>query len=397
MKKLITTDLGGQPFYYKDFEFAQEQIRELAKANFGHLQSGIVNIVNGADYTISTDGYTVDITSEGWAWYNGEYYYIPTQSATGATPNLLKWVVEETFDPRGLKTFSETTVGEKEVYQVSTLKLAYLPSAVAAPLFSQTRIATPVLKSDVILINSSPLSFIEADFKESDTISLDNVTSDVTISVSNLINGQIGYISVEKDTGNSIYFDSPVVDMTPSPDYVNFQLDRVIYSVYKKNNTIYAIALTKTLFGANYTELQEGNAYKYLTAATFRENPWIRIGVDESVIVINSAINQSTSFMYYRLTVEGDFEIWLKKVTFSTSTITNILLNLDNLDIIYATNAGCGSIYKSGLQAFKPATFDVTISSNRLLFSYADFTGVVSSDYMQASKILIRKETFTII
>ena len=139
MKKLITTDLGGQPVYFKDFEFVQEMIRELAKSALGFNSDSIITILNGATYDLATDGYTIDILTEGWGWYNGEMFYIPVQSATGSNPNVLKWNITETNDPRGLKTFSDDTVGDKDVYLVRTLTLSYVPAAAGGVLFSATK------------------------------------------------------------------------------------------------------------------------------------------------------------------------------------------------------------------------------------------------------------------
>lgn len=138
MKKLITTDLGGQPVYFKDFEFIQEMIRELAKAALGHNDSTKVTVLNSFQYSLSTDGYTVNVTVAGWAYYQGEMFYVPIQSVTGSSPDVLKWVILESNDSRGLKTFKDETVGDKEVYKIRTLKLEYLPSTNTSPNFSNT-------------------------------------------------------------------------------------------------------------------------------------------------------------------------------------------------------------------------------------------------------------------
>jgi len=144
MKQLKTTDMGGHPIYYTDFEFIQEQIRELAEASFKHLVSTTnVLILNSVEWTISTDGYTIEITRAGWAFYNGEYFYVPLHAATGASPSVAKWQIVETYDPRGHKKFYETSVGYRDVYNVRTLQVAFLPVAISAPLFIDTELAHP--------------------------------------------------------------------------------------------------------------------------------------------------------------------------------------------------------------------------------------------------------------
>jgi hypothetical protein len=138
MKKLITTDLGGHPVYFKDFEFIQEQIRELALSTLGDLDDTIVTILNGGSYQVSTDGYTIDVLTEGWAYHAGEFFYIPVHSVTGSGTDVAKWVIVETNDPRGLKTFQDTTVGQKNVYLVRTLQVAFVPSPASGVDFSLT-------------------------------------------------------------------------------------------------------------------------------------------------------------------------------------------------------------------------------------------------------------------
>jgi len=139
MKELITTDLGGQPVYFKDFEFIQEQIRELAKTSMGLEDNSIVTLMNKATINVSTDGYTIEVVTEGWAWYNGEMFRVPVQSATGSSPNVAKWRIKEEWDSRGLKTFKDETVGAKNVYLVRTLELGYYSSGAEGVLFSTTK------------------------------------------------------------------------------------------------------------------------------------------------------------------------------------------------------------------------------------------------------------------
>ncbi len=138
MKKLLTNELGGHPFYFKDLEFLQEQVRELTKANFGRNLDADVTILHGGKITVSTDGYTVSVTA-GYAYYNGQYYYIPAHESTGSSPDVAKWVVEQSYDPRGLKKFFEPSVGYKDVYLVETLMVAFLPTSVAGVPISDTK------------------------------------------------------------------------------------------------------------------------------------------------------------------------------------------------------------------------------------------------------------------
>ena len=157
MKKLITTDLGGQPVYFKDFEFIQEQIRELLGATYDKLDSTKVTVLNSATFDLSTDGYTLDVLTAGWAYYAGEYFYIPVHSATGSGTDVPKWNIVETYDSRGLKTFSDTGVGDKDVYLVRQLHVSYVPPASGGVLYSETE-AIPMATDWVNIAAQSPWS-----------------------------------------------------------------------------------------------------------------------------------------------------------------------------------------------------------------------------------------------
>jgi len=135
MKKLITTDLGGHPVYYTDFEFVQEMIRELVEGVYGYLDEAKVTILKGCELTISTDGYTISVT-EGYAFYDGEIFHISAHESTGETPEVAKWIVSEDYDSRGTKTFKNETV--KDVYLVRELVIDYLPAVSSGVLVSET-------------------------------------------------------------------------------------------------------------------------------------------------------------------------------------------------------------------------------------------------------------------
>lgn len=397
MKKILTEVLGGQPVKFVDFEFIQEQIRELIASAFGNLDPLKITILSGFDYTLSTDGYTFEVIKEGFAYYNNEYYYIPTQAITGSSPNVLKWVVSTSYDSRGLKTFKDTAVGDKDVYEVKQLTLAYLPSSADEILFSETKRATPVLKEDNIELISTQSSTLTADFSENDTVVFDNVTTDLLINVTGLQNGQIGHIVVQKDLGNVISFDSPVFDMSLGENYISSSLNNVIYKVFRKNNVHYAICQTKSLLEASVNEIVEGVANKFITPAKLRSIPWIQIGVDESDVFINTAINTSTSKMYYRINFLGDLEIWLDRINFSTSSNSSIMLNFHNTFDFFDATIGAGSIWKNTLGVEKIAILSIQQIQSRVNFSYDDYTGYTTSDYLSFPIFTIDKSKFTVL
>ncbi len=151
MKQLITTDLGGHPIKYKDFEFLQEQIRELVNATFGQLDWTKVTVLRGCTITVSSDGYTITVT-DGFAFYNGFYYHVPAHSITGTTPQVAKWIVAYSYDSRGLKTFKDTS--QKNVYKIDELKLAFVNSADTGVAIADTIMSTK--KTDWVTVTNLP-------------------------------------------------------------------------------------------------------------------------------------------------------------------------------------------------------------------------------------------------
>ena len=128
MKKLITTNLGGHPIKFEDLEFLQEQIRELSIASFGFLDAAKVTLLKGIDLSVSTDGYTVTVT-EGYVWYDNEFFHVSAHEAQGSGSEVAKWVVVESWDSRGNKEFYEEGVGYVDVYKIRELKLDFVSTA----------------------------------------------------------------------------------------------------------------------------------------------------------------------------------------------------------------------------------------------------------------------------
>lgn len=135
MKKLITDDLGGHPVYFKDFEFVQEQIRELAQATFGFLSDTIVTILSGCEVEVDSSGTAT--LSEGWVYYDGELFQVDAAEIYRESADyVLKWYIQTSYDSRGAKEFKDES--NHSVYAVRKMVLIYKAESVAGALFSES-------------------------------------------------------------------------------------------------------------------------------------------------------------------------------------------------------------------------------------------------------------------
>jgi len=126
------------------------------------------------------------------------------------------------------------------------------------------------------------------------------------------------------------------------------------------------------------------------------QTDWVRIGVDESTVIINSAIDQTNSFMYYRFNLDGDFEIWLDKVIFNSLATSNTLLDFSGLlDILNTSHAGSGIIEIAASGLFKPIMIKTSANADVLFALYENAVDFAAGDEIQAVKVIIRKGTYT--
>jgi hypothetical protein len=107
MNNLKTTDLGRMPIVLDDLRFINDSLKEVINGIVAHDTSSVV-ILSGCeiDYTSLSAG-TLNMTA-GAVYYNGEIYSV--NAVTSMTYDLtVRWEIEETNDPAGLKTFASGT------------------------------------------------------------------------------------------------------------------------------------------------------------------------------------------------------------------------------------------------------------------------------------------------
>lgn len=122
MKKIITDGLGGHPVKFLDFEFVQEQIREIITAEFGSFPSNKVVVVSGC--SITTDESDTSITA-GYVVYGGELYAVAAKSIQKTSlEQQAKWRIVTNTDTRGNKTFADGS--QKSVYVNKQMEIFYV-------------------------------------------------------------------------------------------------------------------------------------------------------------------------------------------------------------------------------------------------------------------------------
>ena len=108
-----------------------------------------------------------------------------------------------------------------------------------------------VFKADVINSDVAAGSAFAADFDSIDTYEIDAGAGNVEITISNLQDGQIGFIDVVNKAGGIVTW-ANATNITPNHSYIT-SLTTCLYMVVNKNSSMYAMAWKKTITTATAT------------------------------------------------------------------------------------------------------------------------------------------------
>ena len=108
-----------------------------------------------------------------------------------------------------------------------------------------------VFKADVINSDVAAGSAFAADFDSIDTYEIDAGAGNVEITISNLQDGQIGFIDVVNKAGGIVTW-ANATNITPNHSYIT-ALTTCLYMVVNKNGSMYAMAWKKTITTATAT------------------------------------------------------------------------------------------------------------------------------------------------
>lgn len=97
-----------------------------------------------------------------------------------------------------------------------------------------------VFKEDVTQIRISTVTSIALDFTGRDRINLQRTGGSLSISVSNIVDGQVVYVDITKTPGQTVSWVG-VTDVTPVQADVT-AVSRVLYEIVRKNTSYYARA-----------------------------------------------------------------------------------------------------------------------------------------------------------
>lgn len=140
-----------------------------------------------------------------------------------------------------------------------------------------------VFRKDVKSTNGNNSGVFSIDFSAIDHI-IQPITNDSVITVNNLIDGDVKYLTITKASGDEIAFDN--LTDTGIDEYWNGQTT-LLYAIINKNSNEYAVPLTPSI--ASATETREG----YLEVTT---NAEIQAGTLDTKIVTPLKLRANSSY-----------------------------------------------------------------------------------------------------
>ncbi|RLD69226.1 MAG: hypothetical protein DRI95_00610 [Bacteroidetes bacterium] len=111
------------------------------------------------------------------------------------------------------------------------------------------------------------------DFSDCDFIAI-VVTHTTSINPVGLADGDVKYLHVIKPTHEDIIF---VHDLSESPYALAESSNEVLYSIFSKNNVIYAKALTPSVKEADIVDFNNNSSYKFVTPKIFNTRTEVAI------------------------------------------------------------------------------------------------------------------------
>jgi hypothetical protein len=203
--------------------------------------------------------------------------------------------------------------------------------------------ASVVLKKDVKgTQDGTGLSSLIVDFASNDTVSVTNVTQNFSISVTNLADGERNFIEVNKQAGNTITFTGGILNQTPSQNYIDASLTKVVYEIVYKNGVVYANALTQNLLEASETELRNGTASKFITPEKLQVNTWYDVGNDGGNTAYINGWAAFSEGLSYKVDIFGNLIVQGRAN--GTSATSNFIFDFLDPSLIPSTDFGTSDI-----------------------------------------------------
>lgn len=140
MNELKTTGLGGFPLVLDDIRFQYAAIKEALKGivstfslqNVDSLSAPKAVILWGCGVTVdavSVSPLVKYIVAEGFISLGGEVFYVPATSININNTDTVYFVISESYDATGSKTFADSSVQDTYLIRRATISASYAGSA----------------------------------------------------------------------------------------------------------------------------------------------------------------------------------------------------------------------------------------------------------------------------
>jgi hypothetical protein len=147
MNELKTTGLGGFPLVLDDIRFQYAAIKEALKGIVSTFSLQSMDGLSAPRAVILWGcGVTVDAVSvsplvkytvaEGFISLGGEVFYVPTMSINVNSTDTVYFVITESYDATGSKTFADASVQDTYLVRRATISASYAGSAYYAAITS---------------------------------------------------------------------------------------------------------------------------------------------------------------------------------------------------------------------------------------------------------------------
>ena len=230
---------------------------------------------------------------------------------------------------------------------VNTKLVPSITASIHRTVLNENLAASAVLKKDVITTLAASGGSGTVDFASTDTKVITGITQNYVITVTNIENGEVCYLEVNKQLGNTITFAGGLLDQTISKNYVNASLNKVVYKIYNKNGVVYANAETQNLHEASETELRNGTKNKYITPEKLQVNTWYEVGNDGGKTAYLNGWAAYNAGMFYKIDIFGNLII--QGIAAASDATSNEIFKFNDLSIIPTTDFLTGGNIVAGI------------------------------------------------
>jgi hypothetical protein len=147
--------------------------------------------------------------------------------------------------------------------QIDTVIVATLAIATHRAYLKDDQSDSLVFRKDIIASETPAGGNVTVDFSDKDLATI-ITTSNLAVSFTGMENGDVKYMVITKNAGNSITF-TGATNRTNFTKLINQSSGAVPFIVYNKNNSISVQALYETIIEGTLSDINAANPYKFPT------------------------------------------------------------------------------------------------------------------------------------